>query len=381
MEQYKIDVMPVNGGCSSDISPELINAAEGQIYDASNMRSGRESGNGNGKVKIGGELLIYDTYTSINSATFYMSGYECIGFTNCKNYLVGFWSDNTTTRVTMDDKIVCESANVGLTTDHPLQIDVNESCVGGEVFTTDNNVVPMIWSLKVLLDNWTANSTLYFSQFNLSLVSISLDTQNDKPFFVSLDDTVGAGLGVMRGTFAYAMRYVDVDGNKTKHSAFTPIIPVINSMEIASNQYPNTRIIGGVTGFSSNYGIILNYRVTNVNNYSYVEFIRLKFIEGSPLGTQPTVETYKVSNPLAEGQISVETFIDKKALDTDWLIMTPEEATIVIASVQSAKSVRYFENRLELGNIKYNSKALEPDDILLYQTQQTASMFTRIFKT
>lgn len=361
MEQYQLDVQTYIGGCNSDTNVEMIQSTEGQIIDANNLRSGRNYSYGNGKIKVSGEVLVYDDYRSINGVVKSdMANFECIGFINCKNYLVGFWTDGITTRVTIDDKIVCESSEVGLRPEFPLQLDINESCSYGEVFTTDYNTTPMIWNLKLLLDAWELNEDTYFTGFNIDIVAINIKSQNDKPFFQGYEAYAAGGSGLRVGKYTYAIRYVDVDGNKTKHSAFTPLIPVAAQVKELSNQFPNSGTRGAYVGISR-FGINLKYRVTNLNNYSYVELIRLSWNNNTPLSSLPTAEYYQVPIQLSSGEISIYSFTDSTVEDIEWLTLPPDEASIVIASIKSAKAIRYFDNRIVLANLEYNSRDVDGD--------------------
>ena len=367
-----------SGSVNSDVNPELIPVEKGIHLDAKNMRRSSAIGNAYAKEQIKGEQVLYATYLMPDlSTTLDLSalGYKSIGYTHCKGYQIAFWAHQTTTNlplITIDGKVVCQSDLLGLLTDYPLQIDVNESCTGGEVFTTDFHISPYIFNVKDLLYNYDADTDVYFASFNPNLYTINLVRQNDQPVFDKLDDSVGAGNGLAYGMYAYAIQYVEAAGDNTAVGTFSPLIPVIFNFSTASENvnvpsgygswdfqnYP-TLLTRGASGGNSKYGIKLNYRITNTGNYDHVNIIRIKWnewIDGGSISPIPSAQYFEVQHSLSAGEISVRTFTDQKSVV--WADMTPADETQVLSSIQCAKGIRYYDNKLILMNIKYASMDL-----------------------
>jgi hypothetical protein len=157
------------------------------------------------------------------------------------------------------------------------------------------------------------------------------------------------------------------------------LIPVIFNFSTASENvnvpsgygswdfqnYP-TLLTRGASGGNSKYGIKLNYRITNIGNYDHVNIIRIKWnewIDGGSISPIPSAQYFKVQHSLSAGEISVRTFTDQKSVV--WSDMTPADETQVLSSIQCAKGIRYYDNKLILMNIKYASMDLSKLNVVV----------------
>ena len=328
-EVQKVAHQFYHGGADSDTSPEFLDTQKGRYRDAYNMRLSSVSGQRGSLEKIGGEAALYTTYSyppSMSLSPKSLDGYTCIGMVYCKGQVVCFWAvSGGDPCVTVDGKLVAESSEIGFSYNHPLQVDVNESCVGGEVFPTDNHVTPKIFNVQNMLDCW-GSSTLYntyFSDYNDSVYSSSLRKQNDVPIFLSLNAS-GVAVGLKAGQYAYAMRFVDASGNRTAWSQSTNLIPVPHKVatgNVLCN--PSKNGVGGVATTIEGYTITIRFRVTNFNNYSYVELRRVYWNANTGLGFVPTPEYIKVPRDLSPGEMFVYDFTDDSSLA--WLPLSDDE--------------------------------------------------------
>ena len=353
-------------GADSDTNPELVQTEKGRYVDAKNVRPQSTDGNSGALQKIKGELIDY-TFAGYDD-------YTCIGACGCKGYKVVFWAkDGSDSFISIDDDIVCESSDLPTTYNHPLQIAVNENCLGGEVFPTDFNVAPMIFDVKDMVDSFDAGSDKYFADFDLSQYTVQLKRQLDMPMFVEL---VSRGTnGLKSGHYAYALRYVDTAGNRTQWSMLTPLIPVIGKVEFNNaSPYPNTKTYGADGGLSCPYGIKLKFRIFNEHNYSHIEIKRISLTNEAVLGYVPVSEVTEYLIPLADGESRIEDdFVDDATVI--WTEVTDQEDTQTFNTVDTAKAVRYYQNKLILMNIKYVSKNLEDSDIEFLESNSGNYMY------
>jgi len=275
-ELGKLDIQTYSGGVNSDTSAELLQVAKGEYLDSHNMRRSSSIGNKDAKEKIKGEQVLYDEYIYPDGSTEVLTSYDCLNYTHCKGYQIAIWASRDFSTnpsllplITIDDKIVCQSDELGFLVEYPIQSDVNESCVGGEVFYTDFHITPMYFNVQDLLDNYNSNTQVYFSSFNPNIYTITLKKQNDQPVFEGYSN----GNGLDFGYYAYAVQYVDATGNKASVGTFTPMIPMIQNYtdSLAGTNAPNHLTRGSSNNFTpKQYGINLRYRITNTSNYSYL---------------------------------------------------------------------------------------------------------------
>ena len=179
-------VTTFNIGIDKDSVPEMTE--QGYYVDACNMEDANAvSGAGKGLSKIGGELPLYiqNTQYTANAGELTpiyfpiidANNWLCIGVGDVNDHVVEFWVYNGTntqvlgtTIIRIDGIIMCYTDKMGLLPQYPLQLDVNDSCVGGEIFITDYNIHPYIFNIQDIIDNYYSSpaTEAYFSNFNIT---------------------------------------------------------------------------------------------------------------------------------------------------------------------------------------------------------------------
>src|SRR3990167_8474130 len=372
-------------GANYDIDKEIGGIDEtGEYIDARNMRN-TEPGKTNQQVKINGESNVYIS----NYGT---GNYECIGTILINNHIVEFWADPVEeSLIRIDGDVVLKSPNFPISITKPLQLKKSENCLGGEVFITDDNS-PMIFNIQDLIDNKL--TTKYFGDFFLPNYTAQTQTPLDHPIFVELVSATGSddgdislggevvhiGTGGMKaGQSQYVIRYGTDTGDRTRFSVATPMIPVpayiaapwsaVPSAQI-SPIYPYMKTRGTESGTSSNYGIKIAFRVTNLNNYDFIEVKRLSYSGGVALGLTPASDIiYK--HEIEDGEIGIVELIDDGAsiLET----VTDDEDTDTMSAIERAKTNRYYNQRWYLMNVKYASRDIE--DTVTFKTLNGKEMY------
>lgn len=361
------DIRTYHISADRDTEPEEIEP--GFFIDASNMRTTSHGSSGSNK-KINGETVLYpniDNRCIGGAGTALVNTYECLGDTNINGNIVEVWADSASIQpalIRINGKIVLMSKDFPVTFDHPLQLDKNESCQGGEVYITDFNVPPMFFNIQDLINNSTSPNctTKYFADFNIDEYILQLKLQLDHPVFIELTSSLpqGAiGIGAQgsqeMGEYMYAHQYVDASGNATKLSPFTPLIPVIKRFDKASTQYPYANTFGREGGISSPYGVRLRIRITNLLGYDHINIVRADYKGTVALGYTPPLNIiYKF--PISSIKLGVQDFVD---FGGETLVPIPDEIdSEILSAVDKAKAIRYFDKRVFLMNIHYASRDL-----------------------
>jgi hypothetical protein len=352
-ENHPSDIRTFYKGAHPNIAKELLGASNtGQYSDAINLRSTSITGDDLSLNKIKGEEVVYPDVTT--------SGiYQCIGMIVVHKKVVEVMVDAFGVEdpiIRINGVIYAKSPRIPFKYDFPLQIDKNESCDGGEIFITDDNVPPMILNIGDMIDSYGTQK--YFSDFNPDLYYVNLVAPLDIPVFDSLTN-VGGGAGLPVGTYQYAIRYVTEAGDRTNRGPLTPPIPVVQTLADASYTYPSSKTGGSNsnTEFPTSYGIKLKFRVTNISNYNYIELIRISNnTEGGPNYTPVTEVIAKID--IAPQEISIREFIDPIASNTIEVVTNTEDAG-QLAYIERAKAIRYYDTRLWLMNITFPKRELE----------------------
>jgi hypothetical protein len=272
--------------------------------------------------------------------------------------------------------------------EHPLQYDKNESCVGGEFYVTNNNTPPLVFNVKDLLDNSSDVDCTekYFSEFELEAYEIQVSAILYKPAFIKQDpsssgyDYVVGGTGLNVGSYSYAYRFVDSEGETTEFSPITELIPVVRNASSANGpQYPFSRTFSSAPDINSatSYGNHLRIRYQNDNMFAYIELRRDSWYAGDPIGTPP-VSQIIASIPVTTGMNVVNVLDKADALFDGVTELDPEEQSSNGANIKRAKAIRYFNSRLYLMNIGYESKDIE--DKVTFVDNTTAGRFSTIEK-
>ena len=367
-------------GANRDIEKEFINLDDGSYIDACNMRPINTEGDNGALSKMSGEEVLYNrNYRRCGDSSLisFSDTYKCIGTIEVKNKVIEFWADEAGSDdpfVRIDGLLVLKSSQLPIGSANPLQMDKNESCVGGEIYATDYVNAPLFFNVDDLLTNAGYYSSSdctekYFSEFNLSESQLSLEGHLNVPRFVELQSS-GSGTvrdrngseGLPVGTYSYAIRYVDQTGNATNIGMFSPTIPVVKNFSPDTKHYPYARTLGDAPDESNatRYGIRLKVRVNNLNNYERVEVIRVRWTSGTAIGTPPEGEII-LKIPLDEGEVG--SFDVEDASINSIETVTDEVTSSQLGGIKRAKSVRFFENKLYLGNIEYESKDVSADEV------------------
>ena len=339
-------------GADTSTEKEITGAQENSgVYII--LRNGRPTstdGDTGDANKIRGEQLLYQKTVAGN--------YTCTGTISVNSRVIEFWASPTPGEfsfVRIDGVVVLQSSLFDIRVTHPLQLDKNENCIGGEVFLTDFRIPPMIFNVQDMIDSLVSDPNKYFSNFDPLLYSVNLSSPLDIPVFVELVN-VGGGGGLPVGEYQYQMRYASKEGDRTNFSAPTPLIPVVQNLSSSSDQYPFIKTYGASPDPNSKtrYAIKLRFRVTNLFNYDFIEITRLAHNSGAGIGFTPTAKVVAKID-IVNQEISVREFLDPVESNTD-ISLSDEETTREIAYVEAAKTIRYFDKRTVLMNVKLASK-------------------------
>lgn len=352
-EHLKEHIVTYDKGANFDTDKELSCAASGtgEYIDARNARPTSNDGKAESINKIFGEVVKYSNTSTLN-------GYTCIGKAACNGNLIEIYAPPVVGQdgvIRINGIIVLKSNKFDMRVDYPLQTDVNESFTTGEVFITDNRVPPYIFNVQDLIDSVTTAPNKYFSGFNPLLYQVNLQSPLDTMAFIDLVN-VGGGGGLPVGQYQYQMRYTSAQGDRTNWSHPTPMIPVMQSLSSESKQYPWIKTYGGPPAPQSLTALAprLRFRVTNIYNYDYIEIKRIAYNQGAGIDFTPNgVVVAKID--VTPGEISVKEYIDPQESNTDIALSATDE-TQELVEVERAKSLRYFDRRLVLMNVKLASK-------------------------
>lgn len=352
-EHFKNKIVLYNKGANTDVDPELTFSQENQeeYLDARNARPVSIDGNTGALEKITGEEIIYPN-------TLNLPGYVCVGKCSCNNHVIEVYAPTVAPFegiIRIDGVICLRSDKFEQRVDYPLQMDVNESALAGEIFLTDNRVPPYIFNVQDMIDSLVLHPNRYFSAFNPLLYQINLQLPMDTMVFIDLV-SVGGGGGLAVGSYQYQMRYTTKDGDRTNWSHPTPMIPVMESLSSSSREYPWIKTYGGPPAPSSltAYAPRLRFRVTNLNNYDFIEVKRISYNSGAGLDFTPNgVIVAKID--ISAGEISVREYIDPVGSNSN-IALSAEDETSELSEVERAKSIRYFDKRVTLMNVKLSPK-------------------------
>lgn len=347
-ENHVKDVKNNGKGAVYDTDKEISGIQNDSTYlDSKNGRVSSDRGNKRSWEKIRGEEMLYQ-----NDISFY----SCIGSIGVNNHLVEFWASNfggqTTNppRIVVDGVIRGSSDKMPWNQRNPLQMDKNESCVGGEVYITDNNTVPMILNIEDLISPEDGPET-YFEDYNPALYSVNLDAPVDIPVFKELQ-FVGGGGGLPVGSYQYSLRYVNSEGDRTNWGPLTNHIPVLQKYSEGGTIYPYQSSYGDVSNLElpSPYGIKLKFRVTNIADYDFVEVRRISYNNSEGIGVVPEGEIVARID-IGDQEVSVRTFVDPLNSNVNETL-TEEDESYQNTVIKRAKSVRYHDKRLVLMNVE-----------------------------
>lgn len=372
------DTKKYNKGINSDTNKELMGLSDdGSHVDALNMRSLSQDGTNLGKKHIGGESSFYPALDTRYNNTKPVppitdfSIYKCVMTQSINGKIVEIWcsKNNLTTDpkpnqpsfIRIDGNICLMSPDFPVFYNKPLQYDKNQHVLGSEFYITDFHSEPMIFNVQDLIDNY--NTQKYFSEFNLNQYTISVEANLYKAQFIDLTDsnpsgaTVIGSLGLPVGQYSYTYRYVTASGDFSSCAPLSDLIPVISRKNSKLPQFSQGSISNSPDiSILSTYSPYLKLRFVNNNNFASIQIIRHSWQTGATLDTQPIsniIYTYDISSVTGMGVFS---FIDKQSSAESMTAITYEESNQDATSIAAAKSIRFFNKRLYLMNLKYKSK-------------------------
>ena len=377
------DIKTYQKGIQSDTNKEILGRSEnGEHVDALNMRSMSMDGDNLAKKKIKGEELVYE---ALDNRCFVVVGplpgadtYECMMTQEVNNHIVELWASTDPSTyppfIRVDGQIVLMSDEFPFNLNYPLQYDKNESCVGGEIYITDNNVPPMVLSIIDMMDNSAMTdggecTQKYFDDFNPDNYSIPVSSTLYKPAFIqqesvssggSYDAVIGTS-GLVVGSYSYSYRLVTTDGDRTPFSPITELIPVLRRNTSSFDPYyPYSHSHGDFANVisSTNYGNHIRIKYENYSDFAFLELRRDSWYSDSAYGVPPVSEIIGSIN-VGAGLGILNIFDKAEANFIDAEVLDLQEQTDTYSSIRRAKSIRYFNERLYLMNIGYNSKDID----------------------
>lgn len=379
-QHYPHDIKTYQKGIQSDTNKEILGRLEnGEHVDALNMRSMSMDGDNLAKKKIKGEAILYK---ALDNRCFVEVGplpgantYECMMTQEVNGNIIEMWAstdpDNYPPFIRINGQIVLMSDALPFNLNYPVQYDKNESCVGGEIYITDNNVSPMVLSVLDMMENSAMTdggecTQKYFGDFDPANYSIPVSSELYKPAFIKqesvstasgYDATFGTS-GLVVGSYSYSYRLVTEEGERTPFSPITELIPVVRRKTSQfSPQYPYSHTHGDFANIASStdYGNHIRIKCENADAFTFLEVRRDAWQSDSAYGVPP-VSAIIGSVPISNGLNVIDIFDKAEANFPGLEILDLNEQTDTFSSIRRAKSVRYFNSRLYLMNIGYNSR-------------------------
>lgn len=347
-------------GANSDLEKEFVGRGEpGKYINAQNMRPEPIDGEQGALSKIKGEILLFPG-NEPGAAT-----YICLLACEVGGHNVQYWA-NTDTQypplVMIDGLVMVKSALLPWLWDKPFQWARAEDCDEGLLLAVDDNSIPMLFSISDIIEKFNAGSLLYFDDFDPAVYYINPTAPVERPKFLGLVD-VGAGGGLKPGQYAYALRFVDADGNRTNIAPYTPLVSIPVNLTSTSQYNIEPGMIGGGlqggalgdVGQQTRYGAQLRFRINNTGNYARIELIRLQINVGQGTSTNPTV----VVAHIIDIAFGINPWVDFVDIGTVLETIADAEANTQALYILKAKGVRYIDNRYVLANIEVAPKDVE----------------------
>lgn len=400
-QHHPQDIKTYQKGINSDSNKEILgNSEEGEHIDSLNMRSISMDGDNYAKKKIKGEYSLYplidNRCNAPDPSTLTFDGYECMMAQEVNGHIVEIWASTTPEEypfMRIDGQIVLYSEDFPIDVLHPLQYDKNESCIGGEIYITNNNTTPMVFSIKDLMENSGMISGFecsekYFSQFDITAYTINVSAALYKPAFIKQDanpsgyDFVIGTSGLCVGSYSYSYRMVDAQGERTNFSPITELIPVVRKNSSATlNSYPHQQTFSSDPNISSTtiYGNHIRFRYENNIEFVSIEVRRDSWYAGDPL-TDPPVSQIIATIPVNDGMNVLNVFDRAEANFEGAIELTLEEQSTNSSIIRRAKSIRYFNQKLYLMNIGYQSKDISGEVTFINENNPGFSTIEKIGK-
>jgi uncharacterized protein (TIGR02145 family) len=294
-----------------------------------------------------------------------------IGGVWLNGYVIRFYRDT----INNETYIYANNILIGQHADYPdsfIDIDTNDET--GEMFITDNSTVPIVLNLTEMLAAQVAGELTYTTDYDKTLYEVNKPIQLNQPVFVQLED-LGVGAGLRYGSYAYAMCYSSATGEDTPWSPISPYIPVPESaVSLVSkgidDYYAGLKTWGGETALTpGRYGIRMKLRVTNLSGFDFIKIKRLANNTGQPISYVPAAEFIILATDALGGLIDPKTypyniieFVDNNSRDWAYL---DESVESTYSTIKKARTIRYFDRRICLGGVEYESKLVEDKEIFL----------------
>lgn len=335
-----------NNGANTDADGAVVANAEGTYRDAQNMRPVDDAG-GNGKLnKVGGEQVKYPA--NVRGA----SNYVCIGTISVAGHMVEFWASNDASYpplIRIDGIVMAMSAAIPYSHDKPLQLHKSEDCEGGMVFDARSGAIPIHWDIGHIISEYNTGNQTYFSDFDPETVYVNPTRPVSRPRFKGLED-VGQGSGIEPGVYAYSLRFVNGDGDRTPEGPFLENV-VVPWLDIDAWDIPSAGVVGaepGQAGTKSKWGVKLVFRVNNAASFESVELIRRGLVDGTNIEQEEVIKVVE-RWPVSPGVNVVMEYTDTGEAVDD---VTGDEASIQTFYIKSANSVRYVRYRVVYGGVE-----------------------------
>lgn len=342
-------------GINYDGNLELVfnKQGEGIYLFARNARPTSNKGEMGAIEKIQGESKNYSNSLGLGP------DYKCICSDQVNSFTFEIWASTnpaSPTIIRANGQIVASSTNFQFTPNRPLQWDKNQSTAFSEIAITDRVFQPpFIFHIDDMVASLISDPDKYFGAFDPLLYQINLQSPLDIPVFIELVN-VGGGGGKSVGQYQYQIRYSSEDGDRTKWSHPTPMIPVMQALSTESDMFPWIKTYGSGPNPSSvtSFAPKLKFRVTNLYNYDFIEIKCIPYNAGAGIEFAPN-GTIVAKISIEPGEISVREYIDPSESNVN-IPISAENDTEELAQVETAGSLRYFDKRLVLFNVKLVSK-------------------------
>lgn len=354
------------GGLAADIDPEMLDSKTGACLEAHYMHVSNTARNILQKIR-GSQSFVADAALGAASTL--------IGATWLNGYIVEFWYIGGVTHIYANGLLIADNANLPGDATHYLDIDKNTET--WEIFITDNKQCPIILDLEDMLAS--VSTTEYFADYDRILFEVNKPVELNQPVFQCLE-VLGAGGGLPAGSYAYAMRYASIGGDKTAWSPTSPYIPIPYNTRTGSTDAIKANsgvlIAGQVSSLTpTKFGVRMRLRLTNIVGFDYIEIKRYSNHTGQPVSYTPAAE-YLLLSLDANGSVidiknnpySVIDFIDSVGMA--WGVLD-ESVLSTYSTIKRARTIRYFNRRVVLGGVEYESKELPTQDI--FRTDPTTS--------
>lgn len=375
------DLKTFQKGANSDDSEEILGATEtGEYVHAHNLR--HDEGQGQVLSKVKGETIHYPLIENscvLNSGVPITADYECMvqqkfAFDG-QAHIVEILADRNHVAdpiIRIDGIIVLRTPVFPIDSDYKIQWDVDESCLGGELFITDNHVRPMIFNLKDLMVNGGVTpdesgtficTQKYFADFNLDLFILQPQGDNNHPIWLSPGVQrvcptgaiqFGSG-GLDVGLIQIQYRKGNQAGDRTLWCAPTPLLPVPLNYSTESSHYRNNKTYGATAGTLSPYGCHFRFRIDNLANFEFIEFKITKFVNADGLGSAGLQKLIDYKLPITAGDIYIQDMFYAGGLELD---IATDDAEDSVGDVTRAKAIRYHNQRLYLFNVEFGEQSI-----------------------